>query len=381
MPVSCSVTGIFTAGNIITTSTNILNFANDATCSTYSSSSYVEGPVKKTGNDAFTFPTGKSGKCAPIGMSAPSNSSHAFQAEYFPSNSNGTYSHASKDISLDHISTCDYWTMDRTNGTSNVVVTLSWNSANWAAGNCAVTNLPQLAVARWDGGDWRDHNNGGTTGNTSAGTVNSDVAMTSFGPFALASKTSANPLPIELLSFDAELNGEQVDLNWVTSSEVNNDYFTIERSKNGIDFEPIQEVDGSGTSYVTNHYNTVDVQPYDGVSYYRLKQTDYDGKFTVSDIIPIEYHKTKIVDLNAYPNPVMQGSNVYVNAAGFEAGEEVLIIVRDLLGKEYYSKVVVTNDQGEFIEVFDVFNKLSKGTYLIIGSSNQKHYSKKLIIQ
>lgn|GEM_PF-835930 len=87
------------------------------------------------------------------------------------------------------------------------------------------------------------------------------------------------PLPIELLSFTANVVHESVRLNWATATETNNDFFTIERSTNLNDWEVLGFVDGAGTSSRPLHYSFTDYNPMAGVSYYRLKQTDYDGKF------------------------------------------------------------------------------------------------------
>jgi len=98
------------------------------------------------------------------------------------------------------------------------------------------------------------------------------------------------PLPIELLSFDAEYNEdlETVDINWVTMTETNNDYFTIERSYNGIDFEPVVIIKGAGNSNSQLYYEYSDIKEIDQLTYYRLRQTDFDGKTTVSDPVAVQ---------------------------------------------------------------------------------------------
>jgi hypothetical protein len=88
-----------------------------------------------------------------------------------------------------------------------------------------------------------------------------------------------SPLPIELLSFEARLQGNAVSLQWVTASEINNDYFTIEKSTNLFDWSILGFVDGAGTTNLKQHYNFTDNASIKGVAYYRLKQTDLDGAF------------------------------------------------------------------------------------------------------
>ncbi|MFH0866448.1 MAG: T9SS type A sorting domain-containing protein [Bacteroidota bacterium] len=95
------------------------------------------------------------------------------------------------------------------------------------------------------------------------------------------------PLPVELLSFTAIADNDHVDLKWSTVSETNNDYFTIERSKTSTDFEKLFDIDGAGNSNSLLTYNTIDEEPLPGLSYYRLKQTDFDGAFSYSEIRPV----------------------------------------------------------------------------------------------
>jgi hypothetical protein len=149
-----------------------------------------------------------------------------------------------KEATIDHLSDCEYWIIDRTNGASNVNVTLSWDTTS-----CGVTNLTDLKVARWDGSQWRDHGNGGTTGGLSSGTVISSSAITSFSPFTLASSTTANPLPITLLRFNALQTKNEVTTSWATSTEINNNFFTIERSTDIANWEEIATIKGAGNSY------------------------------------------------------------------------------------------------------------------------------------
>jgi hypothetical protein len=97
-------------------------------------------------------------------------------------------------------------------------------------------------------------------------------------------------LSIELVFFYArpDKDKRKVKLEWQTASEVNNDFFTIEKSLNGTDWEIVKKVDGAGNSGKLLNYSAYDYSPYAGVSYYRLKQTDYDGGYTISGIISID---------------------------------------------------------------------------------------------
>jgi hypothetical protein len=114
-------------------------------------------------------------------------------------------------------------------------------------------------------------------------------------------------LPIQLLSFDVNANKNRtVSLKWQTATEQNNDFFTIEKSKNGIDWNMLKIIKGSGNSNKFLTYSATDLQPYEGISYYRLKQTDFDGTFTYSTIKNIEI-SDNISDNVFYPNPTIDG--------------------------------------------------------------------------
>ncbi len=112
------------------------------------------------------------------------------------------------------------------------------------------------------------------------------------------------PLPISLLEFNGKFNNGIVDLYWNTASEINNDYFTIERSKNGYDFSKISNVKGAGNSNTTLNYTAIDNSPFKGVSYYRLKQTDFDGGYSYSKTITITNTNQSIT---IHPNPTKDG--------------------------------------------------------------------------
>ena len=95
-------------------------------------------------------------------------------------------------------------------------------------------------------------------------------------------------LPIVLVSFDAEYTEGQVKLTWVTASEENNAYFTIERSLNAIDFEEVLTREGAGNSQSTLEYRATDLNPPLGRVFYRLKQTDFNGTFEYSELVSVD---------------------------------------------------------------------------------------------
>jgi hypothetical protein len=308
---SITTNATFTSGVLFTTATNILNFADNATSTGGSNNSHIDGPIRKTGNDAFSFPSGDGGFFRPISISAPTNVAHFFTAEYFkavhPFGGPATYP-----TGIVTVSTCEYWMLDRSPavGGSNVSVTLSWNTPDCTGPY--ITNPANLRVVRWNGTAWVNHGNGGTTGNATNGTVISAGLITSFSPITLGSSGLDNPLPVELISFTATAENERVNLKWVTASELNNDFFTLQRSSDGVEFTSLDIVDGAGTTQSTSRYNYVDETPAAGINYYRLKQTDFDGSSDYSNIIAINLD----LEWYIYPNPASKGKEITINKKG-----------------------------------------------------------------
>ncbi|MFT6383879.1 MAG: hypothetical protein ACJAQR_000704, partial [Bacteroidia bacterium] len=113
---------------------------------------------------------------------------------------------------------------------------------------------------------------------------------------------STPPLPITLLSFTAEVEDGHVQLNWTTTAEINNDYFNVEHSVDGINFTSISRIRGAGNSTQILNYSTIHHTLSNGVSYYRLKQTDFDGETSYSDRQTVEFETDEVI-FDIYPNP------------------------------------------------------------------------------
>jgi len=177
-------------------------------------------------------------------------------------------------------------------------------------------------------------------------------------------------LPIELTKFKATLHEGIVDLDWQTQSETNNDYFTVERSIDAVNFEPLAEVDGAGTSVVPVDYLYTDQKPFKGITYYRLKQTDFDGTYKYSEIVAVNIKEVEI--LNFYPNPTTDQSNIII-ASPEEMSVEFLITAAD--GKT----VKRSNEflkQGVNVVNLDVTD-YAEGVYLFSVVGKEKTLSKK----
>ena len=201
----------------------------------------------------------------------------------------------------------------------------------------------------------------------------------SFSELWIHSSKNGSALPVELISFDAYILNNQVVIEWVTASEINNDFFTIQRSSDGINFEDILQVDGAGNSNVLLNYSAIDNNPIIGKTYYRLKQTDFDGRFTFSNLKLIDFVKMgNKAEMVLYPNPVTSSLNI--SLAGFSAYNDVLISIQNTSGKRVFStRFIVDGDGNALVKVNEV-EGLSKGIYIVNCVSNTKVITKKLII-
>jgi len=286
---------IFTKGLLATTDVNVLIFNNSATASA-NDTSFVNGPVRKIGNVAFTFPTGKGTTYGPVSISELTATA-TFQAEYFA----GAPPDLTLGMGIAEIADEEYWDLEKISpDPASARVSLRWFGSAMAA----QTDIDNLQVAHFTGGAWVSA--GGSTSDTdpeAGGTIMSDL-ISSFSPFILGSSVALNPLPIELLSFNAKPNGKAVQLDWRTATELNNAFFHIERSANGRDFENIGKIAGAGTSHEPLAYTFTDALPLNIWNYYRLRQEDFDGRFSYSPVQAVLMSKEGDADrLQLFPNP------------------------------------------------------------------------------
>ncbi|MBD80926.1 MAG: hypothetical protein CL840_18560 [Crocinitomicaceae bacterium] len=376
-PLRIQTTATFTSGVMNTDATNLLIFEDNSTVSGASDASFVDGPVDKIGNNVFEFPVGDSGRYRPISITAPSSNSAQFRGQYTALDPVDTYG-SSYSGGIDHISVEEYWNLDRIASTNSVTVTIGWD-----ANSGGVDNLSELVVARWDGGTWQNEGNGGTTGNTTAGTISTSGAVTSFSPFTLGSTTSNNPLPVDLVEFKATANETEkvVDLFWVTSSEINNDYFTVERTKDLKEFEEVLQVTGQGTTNERTEYHERDEQPLEGISYYRLSQTDFDGKVEHFDVEQVMFDLAQSVgiQIELYPNP-NSGQTMFMKIPNANS-EELKVLVNDFIGKEFLVDFTVIDQGDHSVVAIEMNEQLAAGSYMVNIKVGDEVHSHKLIVQ
>ncbi len=188
------------------------------------------------------------------------------------------------------------------------------------------------------------------------------------------------PLPVQLMSFDAKLKNDVVNLIWETGTEINNDYFTIERSTDAENFTPIKKIDGAGNSTAKLYYSATDEKPLTGTSYYRLKQTDYDGKFAYSAIVAVHDFGNKLnaehLEIENYgPNPVYDSFHIDF---GVSSDSQVEIQLLSAGGKVVYNESIKA-EKGFNSHSFTNIKDIPVGIYFIRLSCNDQTLIRKLI--
>lgn len=364
-----------TNGLLTTTSTNLLTIAAGFSTSGASDISFVNGPLAKAGTTAFTFPVGKFGAgLHTIGIGTPTTSS-TFTAEFFRADPHtiGT----AKGTGITQISACEYWVLNRTAGTGDATVTLSWTASSPCSAASYVTDLSTLRVARWTGALWEDRTNAGTTGNTLAGTITSNL-VTAFGPFTLASSAStSNPLPLKFGNITGYEKQSGIQIDWTAYSESNLSRYEIERSADGKTFNTVGQVAALNATTEAK-YGWFDAAPLAGINFYRLRNVDLDSKFGYSSIIKVNLDKTNKA-ITVYPNPVT-GGYVSFQSADLARGN-YSVKVFNAGGQQVYSQRF-THNGGAISQTIQLPGGTRSGMYSIqLDKDDVKVMSKTFMVQ
>jgi hypothetical protein len=354
------------AGYLTTTTSNLLILNNGATSTVTNAaleagggslvpqynSPYVNGPMRKIGNQAFIFPVGVLGTGAvPIGISAPATVTDAFDGTYVRASAETLGSISS--ATLIDVSICDYWTLNHTTGTSTITVTAFWNQnspCNGEASGAYVNNLTNIALAHFNGTNW-NANSTALTGSTIGTTVAGGIAwsgVSNFSPFALGNINGPffNPLPINLFSFNATRYNGYNQVSWKAACATATNQFEVQRSADGISFENIDTVLTTDATDCSANFYYNDYSPFNQKVYYRLRTTDGNGKIGYSDIVLISSTPSAVNLINVYPNPVQDNATLKISAT---QNENVELAIYSLDGKELYrSRLQVLSGDNQY---------------------------------
>jgi len=189
-------------------------------------------------------------------------------------------------------------------------------------------------------------------------------------------------LPIELDYFNVEKGFDnQVSFNWRTLSEINNNIFEVEYSANGEAFYPILRINGAGNSNQAIEYSELfTFQNGSPSGYYRLKQTDFDGKYSYSDIVYLQLKQKETKVVSVYPNPT-DGRRLFVELQNLKANEYVIDLLNSS-GVLIVNKTVLIGEEDIYFETELLHGKqLDHGLYYLRISSSKERYMEKIIVE
>ncbi len=366
------------AGNITNNSALQFNRTNSYTYSgTISGSGTVlqagSGTTTFSGSNSYTGTTTISAGTLQLGAAGViSNSSNVvLNGGYLSTGSGAGYSETVGTLTL--------------TANSRIALGTGSHSLNFAASDgTAWTGGTLLRITGWQGGF---DCSSGTSGKVYTGSSNElaagKLAQIFFShpisglPFTACQLNTGeivptSTLPVELVSFNGELNNSVVDLYWLTASEINSDYFEILRSSDAIHFESIGKVEAAGNSNDFISYSFHDAEPLSGYSYYKLVEIDIDGAQQNSKIIGINRASDEAT-LSIFPNP-NEGS-IIVSFNALFAGIFNLVIY-NMEGQQVYHAMVAANEGSNKFDLS--LAQLTAGNYIVelVDFNQQKQQTK-----
>jgi hypothetical protein len=256
-----------------------------------------------------------------------------------------------------------FWQVDKTGASGTATMT-------FIAAPAEIGTITTLRAQRWNSGGW-EVPIAGQTNPANGATVS---GVTSFSPWTLSGNNS--PLPIELLFFSASERDVYVDLQWATATETNNDQFIVEKTRDGSTYELVTIVDSkadNGNSKAMLEYSAIDEHPYEGVSYYRLTQTDFNGKQSSSDLVAVSFEPEPT--LSVYPNPISNSITLMFTDNG--RNDNSTYYIYDAIGKLIRSEVLPVNKGVNSVSLD--LSSLESGVYFISVRSETQVMQQKFI--
>ena len=364
-----------TSGTISTDASNILRALDTVTVINGSSTSYVNGPMTKVGSAPFVFPVGKGGILGQAGFSGAVSSATEVTAEYF----NASYSTLTpRDANLSQVSNREYWTIERSVTADSLQLQLFWTDATVSD----IIQCDNLSIAHYTGGTWNyvpgTVVGGSVCAGSGSGSLQSTGYISTFSPFTFGSFNGpgGEALPVSLVSFTATPTNKVVQTKWQTAAEINSASFVVERSADAREFTAIGTMPGAGNSTTTKNYALTDESPLQGVSYYRLRQTDFNGNNNLSQVVAVNLAAASAISI--YPNPAKDQVSVNI----INPSAEVIINVYNAIGQRVFNKTSNNTGSatGQSISISTAEN-FPAGIYTVSVTTNGNEINEKLVVQ
>jgi len=195
------------------------------------------------------------------------------------------------------------------------------------------------------------------------------------GPLTFGGFTSMS-LPVELVYFKAASENKNVNVKWETASQVNCDYFSVERSANGVDFTSIATIKGQGNSNQKDAYNYTDDNAPAGVSYYRLTQFDFNGTSQTFNTVSVRVKPAS--EVTVYPNPIQTGGTATIEIPVADNNHTIEVSMMNIEGKQIFTKSFEGGNHNGTISFQTEFP--SKGTFLLMVKESDNKIIKKIVV-
>jgi len=314
-----------------------------------------------------------------------------------------------------------FWIATNGAGSTKVGNTISLSQGSTAAGNTVLashyldaswaTNVYGISVANWKVNPSTLTINAGTTMQVMFGgngfetfltsDINASYATTTAGTYVIPSQfygatdfevertgltigqatgvtwyvgtssPGASPLPIQLTSFTAQCSNYYANLQWTTASESDNDFFTIEKTQDGVNYETVSTIKGAGTSSETHNYSLVDFTPLTGTSYYRLSQTDFDG---ITTIVQTDVYQSCEGDqlINAFNANGIINAQIESNTSG-----NYTFTLINSMGQ---TVMQATKNVSQGLNIYKIPANYTQGVYILRITNGTVVYTNKMVL-
>lgn len=267
------------------------------------------------------------------------------------------------------------WYIDITNTSTQITANITFGAADAGMGAATLgTTLSDYVLLYRAGlsGSWTELASASSVVGDKA--IFNSVTLSNDGYYTLGSRNyTTSILPIELMSFEAKADEEKVHLKWSTATEKNNESFTVEKATDGENFSTVAIVKGAGNSSARKDYYVADPSPYKGLSYYRLKQSDFDGKFNYSKIIAVEFLKEED-GLKIYPNP--SSGSVTIEFLEQFVSQSTRVSLKNVYGKQVKFNQLISKNQIKLD-----LSELPAGVYLVGITIGKRTIERKIALQ
>jgi len=369
-------------GDIITgNDTVFIKDSDDNSIINYSTNSYIYGNLCRfintpTGN--YNFPVGSSTQYELANINITSNLGINELTASF-TNPVGTTDISGLGLSINSTpltTLLDYgfWTIKPDAGTATYDVTITSRGHSNGGSDPAQHTIIKRDDASVDWATYESNHDNATQSGTGTNPITAKLTgMNGFSDFAIA-RNNQFPLPISLLFIKAKLTDNNVNIEWATNSEINNEFFTIEKTKDYYTIEKVATVSGMGNSSSINNYSSQDYTPFTGTSYYRIRQTDYNGESTYSKWVQVNNNSSLKLENTVYYSKISNSLRFKLNP-DLESVITISTIQGSTIYKTKYQKLI-----SNFNINLDQYH-LPDGVYLVSIISHSNIVTKKFVIK